>query len=87
MGSSWSACEGGATWSRPLSQGEAASSPGHRCPPLSTLCPFQYEAVMDRVQKSKLSLYKKTMEVSSRSGRRSLDHRSLARPGWNVPPV
>lgn len=33
---------------------------------LRASCPLQYEAVMDRVQKSKLSLYKKTMEVSAR---------------------
>ena len=31
---------------------------------LRASCPLQYEAVMDRVQKSKLSLHKKAMEVS-----------------------
>lgn len=33
---------------------------------LRASCPLQYEAVMDRVQKSKLSLYKKAMEVGAR---------------------
>lgn len=41
------------------------ASRGHS-PLLRALCPLQYEAVMDRVQKSKLSLYKKAMEVSAR---------------------
>lgn len=31
---------------------------------LSPVCFLQYEIAMDRVQKSKVSLYKKTMEVS-----------------------
>lgn len=47
----------------PLGLGEhpVATAPLLRAP-----CPPQYEAVMDRVQKSKLSLYKKAMDVSVR---------------------
>lgn len=44
---------------RPLGLGERPDSPT-----LRASCPLQYEAVMDRVQKSKLSLHKKAMEVS-----------------------
>lgn len=40
--------------------------PEATAPPLRASCPLQYEAVMDRVQKSKLSLYKKVMEVGAR---------------------
>ncbi|KAK2103465.1 hypothetical protein P7K49_017321 [Saguinus oedipus] len=42
-------------------KGSLGASRG-RGPRLRTSCPLQYEAVMDRVQKSKLSLYKKAME-------------------------
>lgn len=48
---------------RPLGLGE---HPEAAAPLLRALCPLQYEAVMDRVQKSKLSLYKKAMDVSVR---------------------
>lgn len=47
----------------PLGLGER---PEATAPPLRASCPLQYEAVMDRVQKSKLSLYKKAMDVSVR---------------------
>lgn len=46
------------SWSKGLSRGHS--------PPLRASCPLQYEAVMDRVQKNKLSLYKKVMEVGAR---------------------
>lgn len=40
--------------------------PKATAPQLKASCPLQYEAIMDRVQKSKLSLYKKAMEVGAR---------------------
>lgn len=66
------------SWPRGVSRGQS--------PPLRASCPLQYEAVMDRVQKSKLSLYKKTMEVGARllgfeGGRQGVGPR---RPGMGI---
>lgn len=44
----------------PLKQGQEVQS--KKC--FTPLCFLQYESAMERIQKSKLSLYKKTMEVS-----------------------
>lgn len=71
----------------PLGLGE---HPEATAPPLRASCPLQYEAVMDRVQKSKLSLYKKAMDVSVRvSGVEVWRHGGLMvwTPGpWAGPP-